>query len=164
MKTQFIRMMIMARKTAGLTQEQAAERLNISVRTLAWYEQGKIPSDDMVANLMQVYGADSLGYAYLSTQSAVGMLLLPKIRALGVSSGAIQFRIMMQRAEAMYNILEEICSDDQISLSEEVQFKQCLQVLDDLISTALSLKILPKGAQKKNAVGANTTFSAKRIV
>ena len=69
-----------ARKDAGMTQEQAAEALNVSVRTYAKYESGEIlPGDDMVAGMMQVFENPCLGYAYLSKESAVGRLILPKI-------------------------------------------------------------------------------------
>ena len=45
-----------ARKGAGLTQEQAAEALSVSVRTYAKYEGGEIlPGDDMVAAMMKIF-------------------------------------------------------------------------------------------------------------
>ena len=51
-----------ARKDAGMTQEQAAEALNVSVRTYAKYESGEIlPGDDMVAGMMQVFENPCLG-------------------------------------------------------------------------------------------------------
>ena len=156
MKNNFTKLLAITRKSAGLTQEQAAERLNISVRTLAWYEQGKIPSDTMVADMVRVYHSQALGYTYLSMESAVGMLLLPKIRLSGVSSGAMQFHMTMKKAEEIYREIEDICSDDEITISEEARFKQCLQVIDDLVSTALSLKMLPQKAQKKSTMVAAT--------
>ncbi|NSW92860.1 MAG: helix-turn-helix transcriptional regulator, partial [Firmicutes bacterium] len=55
-----------ARKVAGLTQEQAAERLNVSVRSLADYEIGKtVPKDDIVCAMMRSYGTRWLGYQHL---------------------------------------------------------------------------------------------------
>lgn len=58
-----------ARKGAGLTQEQAAEELSVSVRTYAKYEGGEIlPGDDMVAAMMQVFNNPCLGYSYVMTR------------------------------------------------------------------------------------------------
>ena len=80
-----------ARKGAGLTQEQAAEALSVSVRTYAKYEGGEIlPGDDMVAAMMQVFNNPCLGYSYLSQESAVGRMILPKIGKIpGVAGGGM---------------------------------------------------------------------------
>ena len=44
-----------ARKTAGLTQEAAAERLALSVESLRAYETGqRIPGNDIAAAMMSV--------------------------------------------------------------------------------------------------------------
>lgn len=153
MKDDFAKMLSMARKAAGFTQEQAAEELNVAVRTLSAYEQGKFLTDDMVAHMVQVYRSPALGYAYLSTQSATGRLLLPRIRIVGISSGAMQLRVTMKRAEHIYDLLEEICCDDQITLSEEAQFCKCIETLDDLVSTILAVKVLPRNAQKNGHRG-----------
>lgn len=46
-----------ARRAAGLTQEQAAEQLYISVRSLAEYEAGRTtPPDDVACRMIDVYG------------------------------------------------------------------------------------------------------------
>jgi transcriptional regulator with XRE-family HTH domain len=44
-----------SRVNAGLTQEQAAALLHISVRTLSDYENSKIPPDDIVAAMTKIY-------------------------------------------------------------------------------------------------------------
>ncbi|MFS8542113.1 MAG: helix-turn-helix transcriptional regulator, partial [Tissierellales bacterium] len=55
-----------ARKSAGYTQEEAAELLHVSPRSLSDYEQGKtIPPDDVVCKMVEIYGARWLGYEHL---------------------------------------------------------------------------------------------------
>jgi len=47
----------LARKEAGLTQEEAAEKLHVGVRTLAEYESGRVrPNDDIVEMMTRIYG------------------------------------------------------------------------------------------------------------
>jgi transcriptional regulator with XRE-family HTH domain len=69
-----------ARLDAGLTQEQAAEFLNVGVRTLAGYERNKpIPNSDIVLDMVKVYQTNWLGYEHLRQSSELGLLLLPGI-------------------------------------------------------------------------------------
>lgn len=46
MSSIFTRLAIQARHNAGLTQEAAAERIGVALRTIAHYEAGRIPADD----------------------------------------------------------------------------------------------------------------------
>ena len=55
-----------SRQDAGLTQEQAAEALHVSVRTLSDYENGKVrPHDDTVLAMVRAYGCPLLGYLHM---------------------------------------------------------------------------------------------------
>lgn len=142
-----------ARKDAGMTQEQAAEALNVSVRTYAKYESGEIlPGDDMVAGMMQVFENPCLGYAYLSKESAVGRLILPKIGKLpGVAAGAMQYHVALADANSDCIQLERICCDDKITMAEERDLSPIVEKIFDLAGKGLTLYLTcPKRAQKKN--------------
>ena len=55
-----------SRLEAGLTQEQAAEALHVSVRALSDYENGKVrPHDDTVLAMVKAYGCPLLGYEHM---------------------------------------------------------------------------------------------------
>ena len=150
MSSIFTRLAIQARHNAGLTQEGAAEQLGLSRRGLAYYEQGKIPNDTIVAKMMQVYNSPLIGYVYLSENTATGQRLLPPIKTVGVSSGAMQLRINLKKAAHEYENIEMICSDDIIQPAELGRFSKCISSLDGLISSILSLKMLKlKRNQKK---------------
>lgn len=147
-----------ARKGAGFTQEQAAEALKISVRTYAKYEGGEIlPCDDMVAAMMQVFDNPCLGYTYLSEESEVGRLILPKIGKLpGVAAGAMQYHIALAEASSDSMKLEKICCDDKIDAYEAVEIRPLIDKIFELAGRGLTLWLTyPKRTQKKNRPAAS---------
>lgn len=135
---------------AGLTQEAAAERIGIVRRTLANYEAGSTPDDDVVACIVQVYDDYKLGYAYLVERTLTGKLILPDIQTVGVASGAITLHIQLGKMERAYEKLETICADDIISREELPSYCRCMNELDNLISAAVGMKITDIRAQKKS--------------
>ena len=145
MRGSFAAACILARKHAGLTQEEAAYQLNIATRTLAYYETGRIPPDDIVAHMVQIYQSPALGYAYLSSESAVGRILLPQIKVMGISSGALQLHVSMRKAAGLADMLDEICADNQISREEERSFRDCLDTFDRLMASIIGIKIAGSG-------------------
>lgn len=149
MNTSFTTMMVLARKSAGLTQEKAADLIGLSRRGLAYYEQGRIPTDQVMARMMTVYDSPALGYAYLSTQFATGKALLPQMRLVGVSAGAMQLHITMKQAVNEYERLEKICCDDIITLEEAGEYADCLQTFKNLVGTIVSMALI-KPQQKKS--------------
>ena len=67
-----------SRERAGLTQESAVELLSVELSQLSRYERGGVrPSDDIVAEMMDVYGDEYLGYLHL-LDSPVGKRILPR--------------------------------------------------------------------------------------
>ena len=70
----------MSRNNAGLTQEQAADVLHISVRTLSDYENGHaVPSDETVLAMVDIYSCPLLGWWHLK-KSPLGNRVLPDIQ------------------------------------------------------------------------------------
>lgn len=155
-----------ARKDAGMTQERAAEALNVSVRTYAKYESGEIlPGDDMVASMMQVFENPCLGYAYLSKESAVGRMILPKIGKLpGVAAGAMQYHVALADANSDCIRLERICCDDKITMAEERDLSPIVEKIFDLAGKGLTLYLTcPKRTQKKEPLGGNRTALMREV-
>lgn len=149
-----------ARKGAGLTQEQAAEALSVSVRTYAKYEGGEIlPGDDMVAAMMQVFNNPCLGYSYLSQESAVGRMILPKIGKIpGVAAGAMQYHVALAEASSDSMKLEKICCDDKIDAYEALAIQPLIDKIFELAGRGLTLWLTcPKRTQKKEPPGGNRT-------
>lgn len=155
-----------ARKDAGMTQERAAEALNVSVRTYAKYESGEIlPGDDMVAGMMQVFKNTCLGYAYLSKESAVGRMIMPKIGKLpGVAAGAMQYHVALADANSDCIRLERICCDDKITMAEERDLSPIVEKIFDLAGKGLTLYLTcPKRTQKKEPLGGNRTALMREV-
>lgn len=142
MNNQFSFLLAAARKNAGYTQEQAAERLNVATRTLAWYEQGRIPPDNIMAHMMRLYNNAAIGYEYLASISEVGKLILPELREIpGVAAGTMQLHIAIKKAVSVYETLEQVCCDDVIDADEEDSYRQCWQELDMLMQDLVALKM-----------------------
>ena len=68
-----------ARESAGITQEKAAELIDISVESLRAYESGKrIPPGDVVIRMVDICDARYLAYRHLKAEKA-GCKYLPDI-------------------------------------------------------------------------------------
>lgn len=150
MRDKFTEWLIHSRHVAGLTQEEAAERIGIARRTLAGYEAGSTPDDDVVACIVQVYDDYKLGYAYLVERTMTGRLILPDIQTVGVASGAITLHIQLGKMCRAYEKLETICADDIISREELPSYCRCMNELDNLIAAAVGMKITDIRPQKKS--------------
>lgn len=141
MSRTFTELLLQARQRTGWTQEQAAERLGISVRTLAHYEAGRIPTDEKVARLANVYRAPYLGYTYLAQETETGRAVLPQLlQTEGLASGIMRIRVAMKKADQIYDRLEEIAADNTVSSEEQQEFKQCWQEIEKLVQNAVAVK------------------------
>ena len=70
-----------ARKSAGMTQEKAAQLLNVSVDSLRDYEQSQRPVPSDVASAMcDVYQAPYLAVQHLRRSSELGKRVVPEIQ------------------------------------------------------------------------------------
>ena len=79
------------RETAGMTQEQAAEALNCSVRTLARYETGEQRTpDDMAYHMAVLYDSQYLAVQHLRLVSQVAAELLPPVAVRELPVAAIR--------------------------------------------------------------------------
>jgi len=82
-----------ARRNAGLTQEQAAERLYTSTRSLLEYEAGRTtPPDDVVCRMVLVYGDKSLAYMHLKQSTEVGRKFLPELYILDLPRSVLKLQ------------------------------------------------------------------------
>ena len=69
-----------ARKSAGLTQEAAAERLGISPESIRAYETGlRIPPNEVVEQMVICYNAQHLAYQHLHETNALAARIVPAL-------------------------------------------------------------------------------------
>lgn len=137
----FTELLLQARQRTGWTQEKAAERLGISVRSLAHYEAGRIPSDERVARLAKVYKAPYLAYAYMAQETETGREYLPHLmQTAGIASGIMSIRVAMKKVDRKYDRLEEITADNTVSSDEQKEFDECWKDIEEVVENAIAVK------------------------
>ena len=76
-----------ARRSAGLTQEAAAEKLGISVESIRAYETGgRIPSNEIVESMVICYNTQYLAYQHLHETNALAAKIVPPLQERSMST------------------------------------------------------------------------------
>lgn len=132
-----------ARRSAGLTQERAAEMLGVSVESLRAYETGiRIPPTDVVELMVICYDAQHLAYQHLRLASEMGRRIIPETGDLPLPQAAMQLinRIYAFADSRQDRALLKIAEDGKISAKERPQFDSILDELQGIVSAALALQ------------------------
>nr|WP_276317175.1 helix-turn-helix transcriptional regulator [Anaerosphaera multitolerans] len=128
----------MAREKRGITQEKAAELLNITSKTLRAYELDiTVPNENMVKEMAKIYNDTSLGYKHLAHIDRIGTLPKIKIRSL---EGA--FLSVCKEKKDFALIVDEaldIVSDGVIEEHELPTWEKCKKEGKELVGAILSL-------------------------
>lgn len=133
-----------ARKTARMTQEQAAEALHVSLETVKAWEQGqRTPNNAAVMFMCEAYQTPWLALDHLR-QTADMLQVLPsdiKLQELPTAAITLYNRVMAfankyRRTEQLL----EIAEDGAIDAGERDLFSQIVEDLDGIISAALQIK------------------------
>lgn len=136
------------RESAGMTQEQAAEALNCSVRALARYETGEQRTPDDVAYHMAVlYDSQYLAVQHLRLVSQVAAELLPAVavRELPVAAIRIINRMRAFAEQHREQDLLDIAEDGVISPKERPLFDEIMEELREMVQAILELGISEEG-------------------
>ena len=131
-----------ARKSAGLTQEAAAERLAVSLTSLRAYEGGKrVPAGDVVARMCIVYDTQFLGVQHLQLFGSLLPECVQEARPERLETTTIKLvRRIMRFADGHRNDrLLEIAEDGVIDEAERPEFLAITAELNDIIKAALAL-------------------------
>ena len=133
-----------ARLACGLTQERAAERLAVSVRSLTDYECGiRRPSDDVLVRMVDVYDAQYLALQHVREGSAIMKQLLPDV------GGCTWTEAVLQLLEAVFDFQEEkydrklisIARDGKIDDGERAEFDKIVARLQDIMRCSMAVQI-----------------------
>lgn len=113
------------RESVNLTQEQAAELLDISVRSLSDYENNKtIPSDDVVMKMVKIYKTKILGWWHLRNTSALARESLPNVIELQTDADMfLQSEFANDEIEAIQKLIKAILADGKITPDEIGDFE-----------------------------------------
>lgn len=133
-----------ARKAAGYTQEHAAELLAVSVRSLAEYESGgRIPPNDAVERMVEVYNAQYLAYQHLKATNALAARIIPAIEERSLMELALRIYNRLRRfaQEGSVDKLLTIAEDGRIDQAERAEFDAILADLREIVKSGLELEI-----------------------
>lgn len=133
-----------ARKKTRLTQEQAAEALHVSPKTVKAWEQGqRIPTNADVMYMCEIYGTPWLALDHLRATADMLQVLPDAITLQELPTAAITLynRVMAfanryRRTEQLLEIAEDGAIDD----TERELYHQIVTDLDGIISAALQIK------------------------
>lgn len=138
-----------ARKSAGLTQEAAAERLAVSVESLRAYETGqRLPGSDTVGNMCLIYNAQYLGVQHLQQSGQLLPECLQKVEPgmpLEASTIRLVNRWLSFARKHRCDQLLAIAEDGKIDETERSQFDEIMRDLSELVRATMDLMYTEEG-------------------
>lgn len=132
-----------ARMAAGLTQEKAAELLNISVESIRAYETDKrVPPNQIVSDMTDIYQTPHLALQHLR-MDPLARSWLPDTQHRTLEQATI--RLYRQIREFALNHrtdeLIDIAEDGVIDENERPKFDKIMTELEEIVNTVYSLRI-----------------------
>lgn len=129
-----------ARRNAGLTQEEAAERLYISTRSLLEYEAGRtIPPDDVVCRMVEVYGAKHLAYLHLKNATEVGRRYLPDLHIMDLPRSVLKLQKEVKDVTDIHHQMIDVACDGVVDDHEQEVWQEVERELLEMVGAGLSV-------------------------
>lgn len=156
-----------ARKESCLTQEQAAERLEVSETTIKAWEQGtRVPDNETVARMAELYGTPWLALEHLK-QAGGTLGVLPEVTVQSLPTAAITLinRVLDFADRHRDRQLLRIAEDGIIDETERPDFDAICRDLDGIVGAALQVKYTsntPPETKKDRPVAGTTERSVFR--
>ena len=149
-----------ARKTTCFTQEQAAERLELSTESLKQYELGKrVPPDAVVHRMVDLYGTSWLALEHRKATDTLGVLPELEIKSLPMASLSLRNRFCA--AAGNLDELLLIAEDGVIDDTERTKFDSNGEEMRDLMAAICKLIYAPEadGIKKERPEAATSKRS-----
>ncbi|AFK87444.1 MULTISPECIES: helix-turn-helix domain-containing protein [Thermoanaerobacterium] len=128
------------RKASGLTQEQAAELLHISTRSLIDYETNRtIPPDDVVCNMVEIYKAPWLGYKHLKQYTKVGQKYLPDLNLTILPESVLTLQSETDDLEIVKKDMIKIAADGVVDETEKDRWQRVTKEISEMAGAALAV-------------------------
>ena len=161
-----------ARISAGLTQEQAAEALYVSLRTVTAWEQGeREPTNTTVWQMCQSYGTPWLALEHLKISAEPLGILPDNIQVQGLPTAVLA---LINRATALaddYRRLMRIAEDGVIDETEQPDFSSITDHIQDVIAAGFQViyatdtkKDHPTAGTVRRSVHGQATNDCKIII
>lgn len=130
----------LARNTTGLTQEVAAKKMNISVRSLIDYETDKtVPNVDIVLDMILLYGTKWLGYEHFRLSSQLGMEILPPINIKDLAQSVLLFEKESTDVDRIRPCMIEIASNSRVDDHQVERWKEVSKEIFEMAGAAFSV-------------------------
>lgn len=136
-----------ARRSAGLTQEAAAERLGISVESVRAYETNqRIPPNDVVERMVICYNTQYLAYQHLHETNELMARVVPELHQRPVTETVVALINAINRFSRTNSAerLLEIVEDGEVDESEMRDVQEIAQLLKKLSACAMEFDMIVK--------------------
>ncbi len=141
MLQEYINIYQKTRTAAGITQERASEVIGISVESIRAYESGnRIPPDNVVLRMIEVYNAQFLAVQHLREKSKIARDLIPDIEPQDIPSAILKVYKEVNDFMKRRDELIEIGSDGIITEDERVVWDEIMKELDDVFKAIMAIK------------------------
>ena len=128
------------RKSAGFTQEAAAERLGISVESLRAYETGqRVPPDEVVETMSDLYNALHLIVRHVRERNAMYSRVVPEV------SAKLTNRIYAFADSHADRRLMQMAEDNVIDSAERPEFDAIMEDLQGIVEAAMAVRYAKQG-------------------
>jgi len=152
MKSRYKNIYKIARNCTNLTQEQAAELLHISPRSLSDYESGKtIPADDVVCKMIEIYGTDWLAYEHLKQSTEIGKRYLPEIDFTDLARSVLRLQKEVRDLEYVNNDMIDIACDGIVEGHETDKWQNVVKEISEMAGAALAVVFSGGGQSVRNS-------------
>lgn len=157
-----------ARKEGCLTQEQAAERLEVSETTVKAWEQGaRVPDNETVARMAELYGTPWLLLEKaFETLSELG-ILPGGIHAQALPTAVLSYLDLCNQQLDGYRRLIQITADGRIDETEQADFNTIKSVILQNVVAGLQVALYqqpePQRIKKERPVAATTRRSVQGL-
>ncbi|PKM71491.1 MAG: transcriptional regulator [Firmicutes bacterium HGW-Firmicutes-16] len=136
-----------ARMAAGITQERAAELIGTSVRSVAAYESDeRIPADDVVVHMTEIYGTQFLAYQHLRKNMEIARTILPEVSPTNLPMAILRIQKEVNDFLKVRDEMTEITCDGIIDDREQERWIQITKELDDICQAIITLKFVGEGS------------------
>ncbi len=130
-----------ARESAGITQEKAAELLDISVESIRGYEGFKrIPPNKVVVKMIEIYNAQHLAIQHIRNNSEDLQNYIPNINIKDLPTAILKLQKEVTDFLKVRDELIDITCDGVIDDDERPKYDKILKELDDIAEAIMSLK------------------------
>ena len=134
-----------ARRSAGLTQESAAERLGISVESVRAYETNqRIPPNEVVERMVICYNTQYLAYQHLHETNELMARVVPELHQRPVTETVVALINAINRFSRTNSAerLLEIVEDGEVDESEMRDVQEIAQLLKKLSACAIEFDMI----------------------